>query len=206
MSILQLYGLLTKRMKEQSVFLVLDNVQAHEVLEAKKYLEIGYDDKSVVLLTSRSKELLFQLHVIERDCIEMPSLKYESALCLFSYYLGDEVINKHTIIDKCMEKCCFTKEESANSSHNRSLKKRYLPLALKVLGSQLQRVTLEKSNPQIFMEKLSGECFNMLREKEHPIFSILRLGYDALRLEDRHIFLDMALLWTLDGEFSRSNQ
>lgn len=187
-------------MRKQSVLLVLDNVQSDQVPEVKKYLDIQYDDKSVILITSRSKDILFQLHIDESNCMEMPPLDDNSALAVFSYYLGNMFIQKENILKEYVAKCCFSKGGSLDSKCNTKLEKQYVPLALKVLGSQLQRVISQGQESELsvakHLEKLKVERLNLLREKNHPIFTILRLGFDTLCLEDQDIFLDLALLWT----------
>lgn len=149
----------------------------------------------MILVTSRSLDILVQLSVNQTDCMEMPPMDPAIANAVFSYYLGYKITPKNAIFFKeFVEKCSFMKEGSGDS------KKWYLPLALKVVGSQLQLITSKKWEPkksmEEFVEKLKGQSFESSRESKLPIFSILRLGYDTLCLEDQFIFLDLALLWT----------
>jgi hypothetical protein len=178
-------------MHHQKVFLVLDNLWDDQVEEAQNYLKVGYHDGSMVLVTSRSKEVLCKrLQIEEHHCMQMPNLEDDGAIDVFLSYVG---ISKESIKDlkefmiiiKCIRNCCF-------SSKNGNDQGSYLPLALKALGSQLGSIGHNILRWEQVLEKVE---FNMLRDKKHPIFSVLRVGYDALNEKDQHIFLDLALVW-----------
>lgn len=93
----------------------------------------------MVLITSRSKDILFQLHIDESNRMEMPPLDDDFALDVFLFYLGDKSMENDNIIKQYVAKCCLTKGGSLDSSYNTKSKKQFVPLAPKVLGSQLQR-------------------------------------------------------------------
>jgi hypothetical protein len=68
----------------------------------------------------------------------------------------------------------------------------YHPLALKALGAQLS-ITSSQGFLE-WKERLSKVDFKRSRDTIHPIFSILRTGYDALPSDmDKLLFLDVAL-------------
>lgn len=76
-----------------------------------------------------------------------------------------------------------------------------------MLGTQLRSIgndvfMLEKKLGAL--RKGKGEKFNMFKDRTHPIFSVLRLGYDALCPEEQHIFLDLALFISLFKGYGRS--
>lgn len=134
-------------MNKQKVFLVLDNVWDPQVKEVMKYLTVGYASGSMVLVTSRSQDILVQhLHITE--CLEMPSLDEEGAVDVFSplhwiqgAHQGQGTRHHHKILNECR----FLKQNEVGSSFGEKSNYRYLPLALKVLGNQLQSINYKAS-------------------------------------------------------------
>lgn len=78
------------------------------------YLSVEYHDDSMVLVTSRSLDILCKLQIQGCDCFEMPNLKEEGAVDLFLYYIGSsrEFINgeEWKIVHRCVKECCFLKK------------------------------------------------------------------------------------------------
>lgn len=191
----QLSYLLKNRMHQQKVFLVLDNVWDNQLEEALMYLKAGYLADSIVLVTSRSFDILQELHIQECDCLEMPGLEEVEAFELFLYHSGmsGEVClseNDLGIIRRCIGQCYLLKPEKPGSSYGLGRTNLYHPLALKALGSELGRISHDVSIWERSLERLEADKFNMM---EHHVFSVLRLGYEALRVEEQLIFMDLAL-------------
>jgi hypothetical protein len=188
-------------MHRQRVFLVLDNLWDAQIEEARKYLRAGYHDGSMVLVTSRSKEVLCKrLQIEEHHCMQMPNLEDDGAIDVFLQYAGISRSsiknNEWSIITECVKKCQFLDPKKHEFGTNGSCS--YLPLALKALGSQLGSNGCNILEWEETLKKVGKpNKFNILREKEenHPVFRVLRIGYDALCEKDQHIFLDLALVW-----------
>ena len=179
------FSYLKQSMLNQAIFLALDNVQDNHrsIEEARLYLKGHYGVGSVLLVTTRSLEVLKSLGLDERNCMEMPEMEEDEAKALFLYHVdlpcGNEV--DEVLIKDCIKRCHFLKS-NGNSKH-------YHPLALRVLGQQLG------CNPTQWREELKKiDSFNQLGDMEHPIFSILRNSFDSLNHEYQLIFMDLALM------------
>lgn len=179
-------------MPRQTVFLVLDNISDNQVEEAQMYLKGEFKQGSKVLVTSRSLGTLQRLHIRDCDCMGMPELEEEDATRLFLYYAAPlEPLNDtdKDIINQCVEQCRFLKMNIGLKAHTHH----YLPLALKVLGSQLGGKSPDPSEWKERLNKPKDRMFNQFNERQHPVFSVLRQGYDWLCPEQQHMFLDLAL-------------
>lgn len=89
-------------------------------------------------------------------------------------------------LGKVVEQCCFKVDISTSEYH---------PLALKVLGVRVGPVAQE-------WQKFDFKQYT--KENIHPIFSILRSGYDALRPLYQRMFIDLAVYqadWTSHAYF-----
>jgi hypothetical protein len=142
--------------------------------EAKSYLSASLPIGSIVLLTSRTKETLLYMraHVEEGNCLEMPELDVEEAKSLFCKSSDLELTSEvdGELILRCVERCRFEKDDGSGSSH-------YHP-------SREWRAQLDK---------IDEDIFNLSKEIDHPIFSILRRSFDAVSEEDQLLFMDVAL-------------
>jgi hypothetical protein len=193
--LLQTTNLIRRRICQQQVFLALDNVWQQSVEEAKVYLRAGFHHGSIVMVTARSIDILSRLNIDKGDCLEMPELTEEDAKCLFLHHAapGLQFISEDDKqkIQHCVRQCKFRKGVNMGEHFH--------PLALKVLGAQLGSLG---GDPSIWVENLSkDDKFNQFREKEHPIFSILRRGYDSLLEEDQLLFMDGILFHPPQGQF-----
>ena len=205
----QLGGLLKSRMPHHKVFLSVDNVWEDGLEEARMYLELGYQCGSKVLVTSRSVGVLESLKLsAKEDCIEMPELEEESATKLFLHHVGcghenfDE--ERWNIIRRCVEACRFHKAYVGDSRNEISLEgkrkreecesrmKQYLPLALKVWGIQLGHMNEDPLRWEESLRNLDKHKFNVFRKQDHPLFILLRQGYDALAVQEQRVFMDLA--------------
>ena len=170
--------------------MALDNVSHTQASmgEAKSYLSTSLPSGSIVLLTSRTMETLLCLrpYVDECNCLEMPELDLEEARSLFCKSSNVELTSevKEGLIMRCVERCHFKKDDGSGSSH-------YHPLTLDVLGKQLGCIHLMEWRAQL--NKIDEDIFNLSKEVDHPIFSILRRSFDAVSEEDKLLFMDVAL-------------
>ena len=188
---MQCEDLLKREMQKQAVFLAIDNVTDNikSIEQAKIFLSASFNNGSIVIVTTRSLEVLklHHLDIDESNCLEMPELQKDEAKSLFmenaicDYETRMEVDDE--IIDSCLKRCYFKKGDR-KSYH-------YHPLALKVLGIQLGCSKYDRKKWGIMLEEL--DLFNLYREEEHPIFSILRKSFDILSSMDRMLFMDVAL-------------
>ncbi|KAG0598272.1 hypothetical protein M758_12G059800 [Ceratodon purpureus] len=179
------YAYLKKQLCTQPIFLTLDNVHDDfKTLEvAKTYLKASYGSGSVVLVTARSLSVLKKLNLEATNCLEMPELEEDEAETLFLSYA--DLPSRHEVdeglLKDCIERCHFLKGDG-KSRH-------YHPLALKVLGQQLGFNTTKWA-----AQLRSIDTFNQLKDRRHPVFSILRNSYDSLDRKHQMVFMDLALV------------
>src|SRR5450759_1982951 len=104
--------------------------------EAKNYISAGLPCGSIVMVTARSKDSLIKIRAIhESNCMEMPELEEEEAKSLIVKSAGFESRDgiDDQLIQRCIKRCHFLKDSGSKSYH-------YHPLALRVLGSQLESI------------------------------------------------------------------
>ncbi|KAG0606318.1 hypothetical protein M758_9G131300 [Ceratodon purpureus] len=173
------------------IFLTLDNMsdQDASIAEVQSYLSARLPAGSIVIVTARSKDWLLCVrpYIDESKCMQMPELMQEEAISLF---VNSSVAKLRNDVDKelilrCVKRCYFQKEDDTKSCH-------YHPLALDVLGRQLSRLT-DLGEWVMLLDRIDEDVFNQSREKNHPIFSILRKSFDALSSGDQMLFMDVAL-------------
>lgn len=210
----QLVGILKERMQKQKVFLVLDNVWENQIEDVCCFLQVSYKDESKVLVTSRSLSVLKALSISKSGCLEMPKLKEEDAINIFLHYIGlRKPINNNDkeIIKMCVRRCQFFRMDLVGGlqycEYNSG---QYHPLALKVFGSHLRSISaVDPSKWMESLKKLDTHKFNPSKELQHPIYHILRHGYDALCTDEKSIFLDLALFvpkfgrWPIENSSTR---
>lgn len=170
------------------VFLALDNVSDSSIIEAQYYLKARLPPGSIVMVTSRSEDSLMQLsHFLNKStCFEMPGLVLEEAKSIFvelsNFYVRTEADEQ--LLNRCVKQCFFKRGDNNKAYH-------YHPLALGVLARQLSLIDPEEWGA--LLDRVGENIFNQTREKDHPIFSILRTSFDSLSVEDQLFFMDVAL-------------
>ena len=186
-----MFQFIEKRLSQTKSVLTIDNVCNEKTMkQAKDLLKVRYEPGSIVIVTARSLELLQDLKIHEKNCIEMPELEEDEAKHLFLYHATPESEVDEEFVMRCVERCNFGKGDR-RSYH-------YHPLALKVLGTQ---VGYESEPWNLQFDEV--DIFNPLREKEHPIFSVLRKSFDTLLPEDQLLFMDAALFYPERSFFLR---
>ena len=175
------------------VFLALDNVtDASEILEEVRwYLSVSYGEGSMILVTSRSLEvLLSELQIAKNHCLEVPDLNETEAISLF---LRADPLNKHMELSdysgdeqdrvvKGVRKALFSRKVRPGEQFN--------PLALKALASRLGKLI---DKPEQWRKTLANLDLKFTSHKVHPIFSILGSSFEDLPEEKKPIFMDVAL-------------
>jgi hypothetical protein len=186
------------RIRGEKVFLALDNVDIESLDDARSFLDIWQKPEgngrvgegSVVVITARSIVTLGRLGIEEDDCLEMPGLDVEQAKSLFRTSAaldGERTPEDERNFEYCVEQCHFSKDSSKGQSH-------YHPLALKVLGGQLRNSGSRDLSAWVEETKRCGvDKFNQLGLGKHPVFGILRRGYDMLPPECKSLFVDVVL-------------
>ncbi|KAI5066620.1 hypothetical protein GOP47_0019244 [Adiantum capillus-veneris] len=170
---------LKERMPRQRVFLALDNEsdkpQSWEM--AKNFLYgLEYHVNSIVLVTSRSKDVLEKvLGIPESCCMHCPYVTAEDAVKIVLDHNGLQNIEVLTeeqryILHKAVEMCDF------GGFH---------PMALKVLATQLGR------NPSSW--RLSSLRVSEASDREHMLFTQMETIFLRLSDEMRDMFMDIAL-------------
>lgn len=187
--------------------------------QVDQYLSAKLPPGSVVMVTTRSKELLLNMrkYFNPNNCMEMPELNLEEAKALFvkSCNFGDEEKINDRLIERCVMRCCFQKDDLYKSDHSfyqgyqnypiynddedndnyynriRQYAHHYHPLALEVLGREFGQIARSLWNRQL--RNIDEDIFNQTRGNIHPIFSILRKSFDTLSQEDQLLFMDVAL-------------
>lgn len=181
---------------EYKVFLAIDNVWNEDICreQAEALLGMGFHPSSLVIVTSRSRELLEWLRIHKECCFEMPELDKGDATAVLlqaaapGYDTGSMTDSQRVAVDKVVERCFLTKGPISCTDSE----KQYVPLVLEVLGRQLC-LPLGGSSVKLtkWVDRLDLKRSN---QKQHPIFSVLRLSYDNLpSSKHRSIFLDVAL-------------
>jgi hypothetical protein len=174
---------------KERVFLALDNVSDESEEQAKSYLQANFGDGSVVLITARSVDQLQCLGVHKDNCFAMLELELEEAKSLFLSYtrLKKNEVDQE-LLEKCVKRCYFSKGQSSSSDYMH-----YHPLALKVLGCEVGDLARQYGITRQVVLLTRINTFNLSRQKEHPVFSILRSSFDSLLEEDQLLFLHVAL-------------
>jgi hypothetical protein len=180
---------------KERVFLALDNVLNESKEQAKKYLKAktNFGAGSIILVTSRSIDQLLHLDVHKDNCFAMLDLELEEARSLFLGYanLKEDEIDKN-LLEKCIKRCYFFKGQSSASSSPLSGGYHYHPLALEVLGSEVGNfIRHDRTRQGAMLSRI--DTFNLSRQKEHPVFSILRSSFDSLKELDQLLFLHITL-------------
>jgi hypothetical protein len=152
--------------------------------EKQSFLSLPFKKGSVVLVTARSIETLnlFKNIIPWKDCFSTPFLDTHAATNLFLNSAGYKSLSelepkKQALTTTFVDSCCFPLPDSLGGGE-------YHPLALRVLGGYVGQYTGPWENIKIDFKSL-GE-----NEKIDPLFSVLEIGWGALSMNCRSLFLD----------------
>jgi hypothetical protein len=176
------------------VFLALDNVtDAPGILkEVLWYLSVSYGVGSMILVTSRSLEvLLSELQIAENHCLEVPDLNETEAISLF---LQAGKSNKHLELSSYSDDEQLRIVEGVRRAlfprKSRQEGEQFHPLALMALWPRLGELIYK---PEQWRKTLENLDLKFTQHKDHPIFSILGSSFEMLPEEEKLIFMDVAL-------------
>jgi hypothetical protein len=168
---------------------VTDDVEI--LKEVRWYLSVSYSLGSMILVTSRSLEILLsELQIAKTHCLEVPDLIETEAISLFlqagpsskhlelSSYSGDEQLR----VVEGVQRALFTRKLRPGEQFH--------PLALKALASRLGKLI---NKPEQWRNTLENLDLKFTQYKVHPIFSILGSSFEMLPEEEKLIFMDVAL-------------
>ncbi|XP_030443141.2 disease resistance protein L6-like [Syzygium oleosum] len=158
-----------ERLCTKKVLLLLDDVDNMKHMDALVGKRNWFDVGSKLIITTRNKEVLKRSEV--DDQYEVTGMDHDQSLQLFS---------KHAFKRDSPLDGYINQSERAISIAGG------LPLALKVIGSLLFNIKVEKWDSKL------EELENIPPE---DVQSKLKISYNALRFREKHIFLDIACLF-----------
>ncbi|XP_057991628.1 disease resistance protein RPV1 isoform X2 [Hevea brasiliensis] len=167
-----LSSVIMRKLSRRKVLIVLDDVSDMDLepIESLIGKHAIFGPGSRIIVTSRDKQLLKNL---DAKIYEVKKLKDDGALKLFSFHAF-----KQNFVKK--EFMALSSKAIGYAGGN--------PLALKVLGSNLFRKSMEEWEDEL--EKLKDI-------PDRKIQKILRISYDGLDQNEKEIFLDIACFFKL---------
>ena len=159
-------SVLSKRLRNKKVLIVLDDVNEEEQLKALAGKDEWFGVGSIIIVTSRDRHLLRRHGV--KHIYEAKELDYDEALELFSW--------------KAFKKP-HLEENYVDLSNLFVMYADGLPLALEVLSSLLFGKRIDEWESAL--EKLE-------KDPENKIFNILKISFDGLTKMQQDLFLDIA--------------
>ncbi|XP_057821867.2 uncharacterized protein LOC131034411 isoform X5 [Cryptomeria japonica] len=178
---------LYKRVKGQTVLLVLDNITEESVDEVRYYVEADFRKNSCILLSARSVDVLVKHCKIDsKSCMRVPSLEKDEALgillegtSLQESSLGAE---DKAFALKCANRCSF--KEISNDIVRRD--RTFHPLALKAFGGHL--FSKYGSNLAKWVTEIDG-LVDQSGYGLDDVFAVLGKAFDDIRPKYRTIFM-----------------
>ena len=159
-------NVIRKTLYNKKIFIVLDDVDEEEQLEALAGKHDWFGPGSRIIVTSRDSHLLKRCHVT--DIYTAKGLSYHDALKLFSWKAFHKPHPEENFVNLSMVFLNYAEG---------------LPLALKVLGSLLFDKT---------MDEWKGALNSLKAEFGKNIMPILQISYDGLTSTQKGLFLDIA--------------
>jgi len=180
-------------MRRHPVFLVIDNITEDPKFrtEASAYLEAGFQRGSMIMITSRSCDIVKELFPDGRDltyCKAMASLSEEEAGFVFlrraapQRKLESLTIEEQEILKVCVGQGCFFSVDG---------KWEYHPLALQALADYYH--SHDSQNLLTWMEHLGGLGNLRGSDATWEIFDVLGLQFRTLGFRRKLLFLDVCL-------------
>ena len=159
-------NVIRERLQSKRVLIVLDDVDNYIQLENLAGKHGWYDPKSVIIITTKDKQLLVQHEV--KTFYKVQELNDEKSAELFNWW----AFKQNTPIPK-FESLSNSVVKYANG----------LPLALKVLGGLLFKKSIE-----VWKSKLH----TLEKIPDINVYKVLKVGYEGLNCTEKDIFLDIA--------------
>ncbi|XP_031270668.1 TMV resistance protein N-like isoform X2 [Pistacia vera] len=161
-------NLISSRLCRKRVFLVLDDVDQLEQLEALAGEHEWFGSGSRIVITTRDQHLLVSHGIKDTHIYKVEGLKHDEALNLFESKAFKNKKPSDKYVWLSMSVVSYTQG---------------LPLALVVLGSYLCNRSVEEWT----------SALDRLRDVPHErIAKVLRISYDSLDQIDKRIFLDIS--------------
>ncbi|KAL6316351.1 hypothetical protein AAG906_017987 [Vitis piasezkii] len=159
-------NIIKDRLGSKKVLIVIDDVDRLQQLELVAGSPKWFGPGSTIIITTRNQHLLVEYGVTTSH--KATKLHYEEALQLFSQHAFKQNVPKEDYVD--LSNCMVQYAQG-------------LPLALKVLGSSLQGMTIDEWKSAL--DKLKK---NPMKE----INDVLRISFDGLDPSQKEVFLDIA--------------
>ena len=156
---------ISKTLYKKKIFIVLDDVDKEEQLEALARKHDWFGPGSRIIVTSRDSHLLKRCHVTDIYTIE--GLSDHDALKLFSWKAFHKPHPEENFVNLSMVFVNYAKG---------------VPLALKVLGSLLFDKT---------MNEWKSALLQLKAEFDENIMNILQISFDGLGDKQKALFLDI---------------
>lgn len=156
---------LIKCLRSSHALLVLDDVDDAGQLDAFLPLKDVLGSNSLILVTSRDKNVLKVARILEKSIYKLTGLdrpQSQKLFCWYAFLRPDPLPGFEDLVDRVLTACGG------------------LPLSLKVLGALLY----EEDNMSYWEERL--------KILPREIVDRLTISYDSLSLRERQIFLDIA--------------
>ncbi|CAN6446007.1 unnamed protein product [Victoria cruziana] len=164
-------ALIKGKIGNKRVLIVLDDVDHRNQLRALVGSRDWFPGGSRIIITTRDIRPLNQHGVKDHEIYELTELDHDNSMKLFCHHaFGSE---KASIRKEFADMC----DEAVSSMKG-------LPLALEVLGSEFFGLETEKKRRKFLA--------NLKANQNEEIFDKLKLSYDSLDDNEKHVFLDIA--------------
>ena len=159
-------SIIQSRLTGKKIFLILDDVDTHEQLQAIAGRPDWFGPGSKIIITTRDKQLLAS-HEVNKT-YEMKELDENHALQLLTWQAFKQEKADPTYVEVLHRVVTYASG---------------LPLALEVIGSHLVGKSIQEWESAINQYK---------RIPKKKILDILKVSFDALEEEEKNVFLDIA--------------
>lgn len=162
-----------RSLKEHTSLVVLDGIDCTEQLEKLLQITVDVPPKSLILITSRHKDVLLKHSVEEASIYELARLNTQQSRKLFCFHAFGQPAGPRPgfecLVDEFLTVC------------------EGLPLLLKVLGASLYG----KEKRSYWEDQLD----KLQQTLPHKINERLKISYEALNEEEKQMFLDIAYVF-----------
>lgn len=188
-------------MGRHPVFLVIDNISDDEASrdEARAYLKAGFHPDSLIMITSRSQDIVKALFNDSESkyCKAMPNLTEEEAGIIFLQRAAPQRTlatlsdAEREILKLCLDQCRYPNPHEGQKKRNIEDYRQYHPLALRALAVYFFEI--DNNNLLSWKKNLYDDDKLKLSRESSEIFRILGLQFSTFDKKKKLIFLDVAL-------------